>query len=123
MKNPERIYLQDEMTECGRTWCEDQINEEDVPYVRGDLILTMKPKGEPDPRFPECEKVLKHRDEAQHIGAFLEWMGEKYPRGVRLPYKSTEDLLMEYFGVDSVAREKELQVMLAGVRKANEEEG
>ena len=27
------IYLQEEESLCGRTWCEDKINDSDVEYV------------------------------------------------------------------------------------------
>ena len=39
MNDPEIIYLQREEDETfGRTWCEDKIYDDDVEYVRADLI-------------------------------------------------------------------------------------
>ena len=38
MSDPEIIYLQSEESDCGRTWCEDCINDDDVPYIRADLL-------------------------------------------------------------------------------------
>lgn len=36
---PERIYLQrDETDEFTWTWCADRINDEDVEYVRADVV-------------------------------------------------------------------------------------
>ena len=50
-KWPERIYLQRHddcvQDDCGphgddTTWCRDQINEHDVPYVRADIVLELE---------------------------------------------------------------------------------
>jgi len=45
MKIPNVIYLQIEDIECledsyseGVTWCEDRINDDDIKYVRSDII-------------------------------------------------------------------------------------
>lgn len=43
MKTPETIHLQvcdDSMSEwCGEiTWCEDRVHEEDVKYIRADIL-------------------------------------------------------------------------------------
>jgi len=45
MKVPNIIYLQIEDIECledsyseGVTWCEDRINDDDIKYVRSDII-------------------------------------------------------------------------------------
>ena len=35
-KAPELIYLQWAGTECESTWCSDQINDEDIEYVKKD---------------------------------------------------------------------------------------
>ena len=40
MENHERIYLQiEEDGDQGRTWCQDRINDDDIEYIRIDIIL------------------------------------------------------------------------------------
>lgn len=43
MKAPKEIYLQinDETANC-ITWCEDKINDDDVQYVRYDLVKELE---------------------------------------------------------------------------------
>ena len=39
MKDPEIIYLQREEDETfGRTWCEDKIYDDDMQYIRADIV-------------------------------------------------------------------------------------
>ena len=39
MEDPEIIYLQREEDETfGRTWCEDKIYDDDVKYIRADIV-------------------------------------------------------------------------------------
>lgn len=39
MENHEIIYLQtEEDGDLGRTWCQDRVHDDDVEYVRADLV-------------------------------------------------------------------------------------
>ena len=82
--------------------------------------------------YPECEKLVKHRQESQTIGKFLDWL--KHERGCVIAYwdkgeyrgddeqlypcrDTIEQLLAEYFNIDLNKVEKERQQIIEDLRK------
>jgi len=90
--------------------------------------------------YPECEKLLKVSERSQIIGEFLEWLNEKNLTICEIQedfpceecgeeslqyvqnYKSIEDRIADFFGIDMNKVEKERQQMLDDIRKENKEE-
>lgn len=63
--------------------------------------------------YPEHDKLIKVRQEAQAQGEFLDWVCEK--EGIQLE-TSIRELLAEYYGVDLAEFEAEKRAMLAKMR-------
>jgi len=78
-------------------------------------------------KYPEHEKLIRVKDEAEILGNFLEWLQTKFylcdiTVDVELNYfnhpsvyrtaKGIEDILYEYYNIDSKEIENEKQLML-----------
>ena len=62
---PEKIYLQVQDDNELATWCEDRTNEDDIEYIRADLVNTR-----PDPlqeKVEEFSKIINHPDAYMNI--------------------------------------------------------
>jgi len=76
--------------------------------------------------YPESDKALAVKDCAQACGEFLDWLHQEKAftlcevvNGEYLPvFRSTEDLLHEFFEIDPVKLEKERRAMLDELRGA-----
>lgn len=91
----------------------------------------------PKPEYPEHDKLTKLNGANQHVGDFLEWLGEqgitlctRYdgPRGEGayhdelVPHhRNREELIAAHFGIDRNKLEKEKRVMLEKLRNVNAE--
>jgi hypothetical protein len=91
--------------------------------------LAAEKKKERAEKYPMCEKLTSVRSDKAIIDCFLEWLEENKitlcEPGTDLgeeftPLRKTSDkLLMEYFGIDAAQLEKERRKILAAQRKAN----
>lgn len=75
--------------------------------------------------YPECEKMIKVKEESQNIGEFIDWLYTRYMHiafydeegNLHPALISTEKLLAEYFNIDLDKVEKEKRQMLEELRK------
>lgn len=67
-------------------------------------------------KFPESEKLAAVSENSQAIGEFLDWL--KTTHDVELPC-AIPALLEQYFEIDMGKVEKERQLMLRQIRRAN----
>ncbi len=81
--------------------------------------------------YPECDKLLAAQERSQACGDFIEWLRdekklvlcEQIPRrGLPTVYRpafniTTEQILAEFFGIDSKKLEKERRAMLGALRE------
>jgi hypothetical protein len=84
--------------------------------------------------YPECEKLVKHKQESQIIGTFLDWLQNE--KGYEIAYwdeasnrsddeqlypchKTIEQWLAEYFNIDLNKVEKERQQIIEDLRGEN----
>ena len=94
------------------------------------------------PECPECEKLSAVSEESNQIGAFLDWMFEKYtvcewiderdvydeetgeewdePAGFYKVHQSIEQWLAEYFEIDLKKVDKERAALLEWLRSQGE---
>ena len=86
------------------------------------------------PECPECEKLVDVSKESQPIGEFIEWLKRKYDicelvesedmyGGEYVPvYKTTNQLLADYFQIDLDKVEHERRALLDWLREQHETE-
>lgn len=60
--------------------------------------------------YPQCDKLAAVSDERRAIVEFVEWAGPRIGR------ERTDDLVMEFFGIDADALETERRTMLEALR-------
>lgn len=83
------------------------------------------------PEAPECEKLVAVADESHKMGAFLDWLEQRYELCTRErdsdrlwpAYFDKERLLAEYFKIDLAKVEQERRALLAHMRAQNAKEG
>jgi hypothetical protein len=82
----------------------------------------------PEEKYPECEKLLKVKDEAHKLGFFLDWLDGQ---GIRLAIVDEDDqdgnmariredkehLLAQYFEIDLDKVDAERRAMLDEIRR------
>ena len=76
-------------------------------------------------KYPQCEKVAAKQKESQVIGEFVGWLQDekgvifaKWDDDMGRPVLAgfqLESMLLEFFGIDVQAREKEPEAMLANI--------
>jgi len=76
-------------------------------------------------KYPEADKVIEAREDAQTIGEFIEWLQADYviaewddEDDLRMAHISIEDLLYKYCGIDKDAYEAEKLAMLKEMENA-----
>lgn len=72
------------------------------------------------PNYPEHEKMLAHRNEAQAQGEFVEWLVHNSYLDYRCD-KTLEQLIAEFHDIDLDVIRREKAEMLVDIRKANTE--
>ena len=83
------------------------------------------------PVTPTLDKILEHREEADALGAFLDWLQyeKKYFLGefnpddpndeLTIVHLNPEDILADYFGIDLAAADRERQALLEWIRSSS----
>lgn len=64
---------------------------------------------------PECEKLAEIHDERVAINEFVAWAGGRLHGAGEI---KTDELVLEFYGIDRDRLEVERQAMLAGLRGA-----
>ena len=68
-----------------------------------------------EPNYPEAEKWAKVHDHAVAITGFMQWIDDKYGDVEYWQRPKLEDLLYEYYEIDSKKLEEERRAMLASL--------
>jgi hypothetical protein len=82
-----------------------------------------------EPPMPEHDKFLPHKEDAQTIGEFIEWLPSvglhlaEYPEEDADGYlwqsrKTIQDIIAEYFGIDKKAFDAETEALYQVVSEA-----
>lgn len=89
-------------------------------------------EAQPQPKYPECEKVAAVRDKSQTIGNFLEWLhhekGVVFRKHVEGEFHAQpfnyniQRLLAEFFDIDLDKFHQEQNQMLAEIRQQHKEQ-
>ena len=124
--NPERKAFKGRSYKKGGELVEDLDRKLDEVVAKSATILEGVIKQEEN--YPMCQKLSMVRNDKAIIQCFLEWLEENRlvlctevsAAGYFPTRKSTDVLLMEYFGIDEKKLEEERRKILKEQRKLNE---